>query len=363
MTVKVLIIDDSVVIRRLVSDVVNADPDLEVVDTAVNGRIGIEKITSLNPDIVTLDIEMPEMDGLETIKELRKTHPDLPVIMFSTLTERGSASTLEALARGATDYVTKPANVGSTMAAIAQVKEQLIPRLKALAPTDTAVSLKAGAPAAPRPGCASVNDLAPNRRTDAVVLGSSTGGPTALEEVFSSLEHPLPVPLFVVQHIPEVFSKLLADRLDRLSVMTVVEASDDMVAEPGVAYIARGGRHMDISERRGVVTVSLNDGPPVNSCRPAVDILFDSATKVYGPNQLGVVLTGMGQDGLVGCEALRDAGAPILVQDEASSVVWGMPGYVARAGLAHEILPIQHIGPRVAAWSANRTMPVGATSR
>ncbi len=363
MTTKVLIIDDSVVIRRLVADVVNADPDLEVIDTAVNGRIGLEKIAALDPDIVTLDIEMPEMDGLETIKELRNTHPDLPVIMFSTLTERGSASTLEALARGATDYVTKPANVGSTMAAIAQVKEQLIPRLKALAPTDPADSVRINTEPLTLLETANLDDLAPGRRTQAVILGSSTGGPTALEELFVSLERPLPVPLFIVQHIPEVFSKLLADRLDRLSTMTVVEASDAMVAEPGVAYIARGGLHMDISERRGVVTVNVHDGPQVNSCRPAVDILFASAAEVYGPNLLGVILTGMGQDGLAGCETFRDAGAPILVQDEASSVVWGMPGYVARAGLAHEILPIQQIGPRVAAWSTNSTMPVGATSR
>lgn len=358
--IKVLVVDDAVVIRKLVTDVINSDPDLEVIGTAPNGKIALAKLQQLNPDIMTLDIEMPEMDGLETLPELRKVHPDLPVIMFSTLTVRGSESTLEALARGATDYVAKPANVGSTTEALDTLREELLPRLKALVPgrIQTKESTITAA-------VKTTNTLSPTTHPgiEAVVLGTSTGGPTALETVLASMAKPLPVPLFIVQHIPETFSRLLAERLDKHCVMDVVEAADGMIAEGGTAYIAPGGLHMKISRRGTDVVIHVGDGPLVNSCKPAVDVLFESAVPVYGSHQLGVILTGMGQDGLVGCEGLSEAGAPILAQDEASSVVWGMPGYVAQKGLADEILPLEDVERRITTWVGKGAFLTGVGAR
>ncbi len=345
--IRVLVVDDSVVIRKLISSVINGDPDLEVVGTAAHGRIALSKINLLNPDIVTLDVEMPEMDGLETLTEIRKTDTKLPVIMFSTLTDRGSAITVEALSRGASDYVSKPANVGSATEALKQLRDELVPRIKALVPRATATRVKSAAELA---AAASSKRPGSSHRIEAVVIGASTGGPNALESVFGSLTRPLAVPVFIVQHIPPVFSGLLAERLDRQSPMHIVEAADGMIAEPGTAYLAAGGFHLTVVRHGTQVICALNEDPQVNSCRPSVDVLFGSSAGVYGANQLGVILTGMGHDGLDGCKTLRELGAPILSQDQETSVVWGMPAAVAEAGYADEVLPIQDVADRISVW-------------
>ena len=353
MTIKVLVVDDAVVIRKILVDIISADPELEVVGTASNGRIALTKIQALKPDIITMDVEMPELDGLGTLVELRKTDRLTPVIMFSTLTARGAGTTLDALAAGATDYVTKPSNVGKASEAIDQVTRELVPRLKALVPSRSLFADKATAPAAPKLRSAPSRA----RSVSAVVVGSSTGGPVALEAMLGSMTERLHVPMFIAQHMPPVFTGMLAERLDRRSVATVVEGTHGAIAEPGHVYLAPGGRHMTIGRANGRLVIQLNDDPLVNFCRPSVDVLFDSTASVLGANQLAVMLTGMGQDGLVGCTNLAAAGAEIIAQDEATSVVWGMPGCVAQAGLANLVIPINAIGSAVARRVAlNKTL-------
>lgn len=341
MTVRVLVVDDAVVIRKILTDIINADPDCEVVGTAANGKIALNKLDQLQPDIVTLDVEMPEMDGLDTLREIRRRDRRLPVVMFSTLTSRGAVTTLDALAAGASDYVAKPANVGSTTEAIDKVTHDLVPRLKALtgwsSPVQQPVASRESErpPASTRPGASGA--------VDAVVIGTSTGGPVALETVLGAITEPLPVPVFVVQHMPAMFTAMLAERLDRKCASTVVEAADAMAASPGGVYIAPGGHHMVVSGSPAAATIRIDDREPVHSCRPAVDVLFESTAEVYGGRQLAVVMTGMGQDGLRGCRSLAELGAEIFTQDEATSVVWGMPGYVTEAGLASRVLPLDAI--------------------
>ncbi|MBO9521512.1 MAG: chemotaxis response regulator protein-glutamate methylesterase [Nocardioidaceae bacterium] len=341
--VSVLVVDDSVVVRRLVSDVLAEDPAIEVVGTAVNGKIALEKIAQLGPDLVTLDIEMPVMDGLETLVALRAAHPRLPVIMFSTLTELGASATLDALERGANDYVTKPANVGSVTAAMDAVRAQLIPRIKALTGVRT--------PHVPAPAPARRVAPAVPARTgappDVVVIGSSTGGPDALATVIGALPADLPVPVAIVQHMPPVFTGLFAQRLDARSGLTVREAQDGDVLRPGTVLIAPGDHHLRLRSTPAGVVGRLDQGPQENYCRPAVDVLFRSATEIYGPRVLAVVLTGMGSDGARGAATIVEAGGSAIVQDQATSVVWGMPGAVVAAGVPAEVLPLADVGAAI----------------
>lgn len=346
---RVLIVDDAVVVRRIVSDVLTADPELEVVGTAANGKIGLAKIPQVNPDVITLDIEMPEMDGLETLVALRKLYPKLPVIMFSTLTARGASTTLDALARGANDYVTKPANVGSVAAAQQSLRDQLIPKIKALcgkmgrfAPSAASSNpMTARSVPAPRSGLVKAQPI------NVVAIGVSTGGPNALSEVLPAIPANFPVPIVIVQHMPPMFTKLLADRLN---VTCAIKVSEGVVGDPllpGYAYLAPGNFHMIVKRDLANLVLGLQQEPAENSCRPAVDVLFRSIVGIYGAGVLGVILTGMGQDGLRGCEMIRDAGGQVLAQDEKTSVVWGMPGLVANAGLADAVLPLNQIAAEI----------------
>jgi two-component system chemotaxis response regulator CheB len=344
--IRVLIVDDAVVIRRLVAEELNKDPALEVVGTAANGRIALARMAQVNPDVVILDVEMPELDGLATLKELRKTYPRLPVIMFSALTERGAEATLEALALGATDYFTKPTNTGGMDSSLEVIREQLVPEIKALC-GKPGPAAKGGAQGAlpvrppplagrPAPGLVRV-----------VAIGASTGGPNALAEVFRRLPADFPVPIVLVQHMPPMFTRLLAERLSAEFPIRVQEGGSGSLLQPGCAWIAPGDHHMIVARDGVRVRTQLHREPPENSCRPAVDVLFRSVAQAFGADTLAVVLTGMGQDGLRGCEAIREAGGQVLAQDEATSVVWGMPGYVARAGLADKVLPISLIGDEI----------------
>jgi two-component system chemotaxis response regulator CheB len=387
--ISVLVVDDSVVVRRLIVDALGGAENIEVVGTAANGLLAQAKIDQLKPDVITMDIEMPQMNGIEAVRELRKRHKQIPVIMFSTLSAAGASATLEALAAGATDYVTKPSNVGSVNESIAAVRSQLVPKIHALGGRRRVITPPAGppgrpasgltaAPARPRPGAApsraglpptgpgrpgaapatppgaparpAVKRSGPGGRVDILAIGSSTGGPDALTKVLTGIPADIPVPIVITQHMPPVFTKMFAERLDRSTPLHVVEAGDGMELTPGWAYIAPGDHHL-VLHRRGTATLTqLSSAPPENSCRPAVDVMFRSVSSLYGASAFATVLTGMGQDGRNGAKVLRDAGAEVLAQDEASSVVWGMPGAVVTAGLADEILPLD----RVAAFLVNR---------
>jgi len=343
--IRVLVVDDSAVVRRLVTTSLTLDTEIEVAGVAVNGREAIELVESLEPDAVTLDIEMPILDGLGALAEIRKRRPHLPVIMFSTLTEKGATKTLEALSLGASDFVTKPSNTTSMVESMTSVREQLIPKLKALVGARRIVG---PGRVKPTPPPAPVRVAEPSGRTPEVLLvGCSTGGPDALSRVLEGLPGTLPVPVLVVQHMPPLFTTMFAERLNRVSALTVREAVEGDVPKAGEVLIAPGGMHLRVRRSAGVVRGHLDEGPPENFCRPAVDALFRSAAEVYGGAAVALILTGMGSDGLIGCRLLAEAGARVVVQDEQSSVVWGMPGAVATAGLAHEVLPLDDIAGKI----------------
>ena len=338
--IRVLIVDDAATMRRLIAEALSADLGLEIAGTAPNGRLALDRIAAHAPDVVILDLEMPVMDGLQTLAELRKTHPRLPVIIFSALSARGARATLDALALGANDYVTK-VGAGSLEASMRHAREQLIPRIRALcAQADARVR-----PAAPsRPAPTRPRREGPYARIEVVAIGTSTGGPNALAEVLPGLPPGFPVPIVVVQHMPPLFTAHLAERLSARSALRVREGFPGAVLAPGEAWIAPGDQHMVVRRFGAEVRIALHSGPPENSCRPAADGLFRSVADAYGPGTLAVVLTGMGHDGTRGCERIRDAGGAVIAQDEESSTVWGMPGSVVRAGLAEAVLPLSQIG-------------------
>lgn len=349
--IRVMVVDDSVVIRRLVVHALESDPRIEVVGVASNGAIALTRIPHFSPDVITLDIEMPEMDGLEMLRQLRPQYPGIRVVMFSTLTERGASATLEALARGADDYVTKASNAGSLDVSLATLKTHLLPKIHQFF-----AAPEGGAATAARPqlvrrpeleGSAGPARTGPMKasKPEVVAIGISTGGPSALALVMPDIPGDFPLPIMIVQHMPPLFTRLLAERLDANCRLQVREAEQGDLLEPGKVYIAPGDYHMKLARRAAGVEVVLDQSPPENSCRPAVDVLFRSVREVYGGAVIGAVLTGMGQDGKRGCEVLKAAGAHILAQDEPSSVVWGMPGAVVGAGLADQVVPLNEIAP------------------
>lgn len=334
--IRVMVVDDSVVIRKLLTDIIAADDDFEVVGTASNGQIAIDKMARLAPDVLTLDVEMPVLDGIATLREMRARGLTKPAVMFSTLTERGASATLDAMALGAADYVTKPSNSGNFEESKERVRRELLPKLRALGRRSVPRTLdtRAKAPAVPVGGA---------MFCDIVAIGCSTGGPNALTEFLAALPGTFSVPIVITQHMPPVFTGLLAKRLDTVTDLHVVEAEHGMKLEAGTAYLAPGDYHMTVRGGVASSTIALDQEPPENSCRPAVDPLFRSVAKSHGRRTLAVVLTGMGHDGLVGVEWLKDAGAQVYVQDQATSVVWGMPGAVAEAGLADAVLPLDQL--------------------
>ena len=335
--VRVLVVDDSVVVRKLVCEALASSPEVAVAGTAFNGVTALEKIPQLNPDVITLDIEMPGMNGLQTLAEIRKRYPKLPVIMFSTLTERGASITLEALSLGASDYVTKPSNSESLAGAMEQVRRELVAKI---------VCLGFHRPSGPsRAVGARVVSL--GQRIDILAVGVSTGGPNALAKVIPSLPADLPVPVVIVQHMPPLFTRLLAERLNSQSKLPVREAEAGEPLEPGQVWIARGDYHMVVARKGANRIVDLNQDPPENSCRPAVDVLFRSVARSYGSNVLAVVMTGMGSDGARGAAQIREAGGEIFAQDEATSVVWGMPGAAVSAGVVDKICPLPEISHEI----------------
>lgn len=476
MAIRVMVVDDSSVIRKVVRSVIDAEPDMEVVEEASDGRAALQRLREIEPDVLTLDVEMPHLDGVETVRALRPGQRRLPVIMFSTLTERGAQVTVEALLSGANDYVHKP-SASNIADAQQQVRATLIPKIRALggrrlppsvaprtagsdavrpkldppdgghddavgdpgartaadsptttpaatapgdrsapgvAPRTAAADAEApavrpqrptadGRPASPRPngrsqplqrrsvgtsrqdGRSTVRTVARRSPTSPslgskaqrpgagatatthgarsapvarrapripapvglVVIGISTGGPNALAQLLPQLPGGLRVPVVVVQHMPPTFTRMLADRLDAASTVRVAEAQGGEIARPGEVWIAQGGRHLLVERTKAGPKLLLNDDPPVQSCRPAADLLFASAAEAYGAATLAVVMTGMGHDGLEGAAFVAEAGGVVLAQDEPSSVVWGMPGAVSRAGLADELLPLDRIAREI----------------
>jgi two-component system chemotaxis response regulator CheB len=306
--IRVLIVHEDVVARRLAAGVLGADPALAVVGTAPGGRIALAKVPRANPDVVVLDVAAPGADGQDTLAALRKAYPLLPVVLFGAA-HRPEADVREGARR---------------------LREDLVPRVKQsyarFAGPDRA--------AAPRP-------------VEVVAVGASTGGPPALAAVLGPLPLNCPVPIVVVQHVLPGFTAFVAERLAAQVRIGASQARAGEAIRPGHAWVAPGGQHMELVRGAEAVRVRLQQGPPENSCRPSVDVLFRSVAEAYGPGALAVVLTGMGKDGLRGCEAVRAAGGQVLVQDEASSVVWGMPGAVARAGLADAVLPLDGLAPEI----------------
>jgi two-component system, chemotaxis family, protein-glutamate methylesterase/glutaminase len=350
--IRVLVVDDSVVIRRLVSHALEQDPGIEVVGTASNGAIGLQRIPQLNPDVITLDIEMPEMDGLEMLRRIRVEYPHVRVIMFSTLTERGAAVTLQALTLGADDYVAKVSNEGSLDRSMVRLREELVPKIRQFFQFPGQGRGSDQAPsAAVAPASAPPRSVPPlfsaKKRPKVVVIGVSTGGPTALGAILPQLPQDFPLPVLVVQHMPPLFTHLLAERLNASCRLSVREASQNDPVAAGTILIAPGDFHMKVVSNGNGVRVHLDQSPHLNSCRPAVDALFSSVGEVYGGAVTAAVLTGMGQDGLRGVQILKAQGGTVLAQDEASSVVWGMPGAVVGAGLADSVLPLEQVVPEI----------------
>lgn len=348
--ISVVVADDSALVRRLVSGVLNDAPDIHVIGLAHNGAQAIERVAELQPDLLTLDIEMPVMDGLTAMRELHRRFPRLPVIMVSTLTQQGAVITLDALAAGARDYVTKPTNSASLADSLGELRDQLVPRVRALTTRRASLASSPRVSARPPQGripppVAREKRRASLRPTQILAIGSSTGGPDALARVLGSITERPGVPIVAVQHMPPVFTGMLAQRLSKLGPITVEEAEDGQQLSPGVMYLAPGGRHLEIQRRGAGVVTRLHDKDPENYSRPSVDVLFRSVAEVYPGSAIGVILTGMGHDGRAGCERMAAEGSLIVAQDQDSSVVWGMPGAVAEAGLADAILSLDTIGP------------------
>jgi two-component system, chemotaxis family, protein-glutamate methylesterase/glutaminase len=335
--IRVLIVDDSVVVRKLLAEALGASAEIKVAGTASSGAIALARIPQVNPDVITLDVEMPGLNGLQTLIEIRKLYPKLRVIMFSTLTEQGAAVTLEALSEGASDYVTKPTNTASLAAAMEQVRRVLVEKIVALGRHHVAAA----------PPVSPIRRALIDRPIEVLAIGTSTGGPNALAAVLPHLPEAFPVPIVIVQHMPPLFTRLLAERLDAQSKLAVKEAEAGETLKPGQAWIARGGYHMTVQRKGAGTWIDLNQEAPENSCRPAVDVLFRSVAQAYGPNVLAVVMTGMGSDGARGAANIRDAGGEILAQDEPSSVVWGMPGAVVSSGLADKVCSLAELSQEI----------------
>ena len=353
--VRVLIVDDSALVRRILTEVLSADPTLEVAGTASDAYMAREKIKQLNPDVLTLDVEMPKMDGVTFLRNLMRLRP-MPVVMVSTLTEHGAEVTLDALAVGAIDYLPKPKiDIAATLTDYA---DELRAKIRSAAtarvrPYTGSATVNGGGAVAPRLGVDAVLAKAAPRRqfrtTDRIIaIGASTGGTEAIKEVLVQLPADTPG-VVITQHIPKAFSTPFARRMDACCQMTVYEAEDGQVILPGHVYIAPGDQHLLVVRDGARYVCRLDNGPPVNRHKPSVDVLFRSVAQQAGRSAIGVLLTGMGKDGAVGLKEMRDAGSPTIAQDEATSVVWGMPGEAVAIGAAAETLALGEVAARLTA--------------
>lgn len=349
---RILIVDDSAVMRSLLRTVLRLEARYDVVGTASDGNSALAAVGTLHPDLILLDVEMPVMDGLETLRKLRERGHKIPVIMCSSLTQRGARVTIEALASGASDYVAKPSGQSGPAEATAALARELLPKIAALTASafpQPVIPIPIRLSHGPVAGAPSANEQI-SSVPSLVAIGVSTGGPAALDIVLPALPANFPLPILVVQHMPELFTRLLAERLNERCPLAVREASEGNPVIPGTIYIARGNWHLEIvgsTRSAQPATLRLTQAAPENHCRPAVDVLFRSAAAVYGSGVLAVVLTGMGSDGLESARIVRARGGTVLAQDQATSAIWGMPGAVVRAGLAQRVLPVQAIVPEI----------------
>jgi two-component system chemotaxis response regulator CheB len=359
--IRVMVVDDAVVVRGLFARWVEAEADLELVASLRSGRQAVDQLERADPDVVVLDVEMPELDGIAALPLLLAKKRDLVVIMASTVTRRNAEISLRALSLGAADYIPKPTSTREVTTSL-DFRRELIEKIRVLGrrakrlrpQTPPAAAAKQALPADLR------IDLAAGEAREIVLLplpgtpprvlliGASTGGPQALNSVVTQIGGVLErAPVLITQHMPPMFTAILAEHLTRLAGRPVREAQDGEEINAGGIYIAPGGRHMKVARRDGIAVIALDDGPPINFCKPSVDPLFASAAEIWGHKVLGLVLTGMGADGLAGARAIVDAGGTVVAQDEATSVVWGMPGQVAHAGLCSALLPLAEIGPKL----------------
>lgn len=357
---RILIVDDSVVMRSLLRQVLSADSRIEIAGTASDGQAALRIMETVKPDLILLDIEMPGMDGLTALERIRSMDRRIPVIMCSTLTKHGASVTIEALARGASDYVTKPSGPGGREEASRRLQQDLVPKILALTghssvtraamPSPLAPVQRGVAPSQPQPQSQQITAV-----PTVVVIGVSTGGPAALDIVLPNIPADFPLPILLVQHMPQLFTKMLAERLDTRCPLHVCEAEPGNLVVPGKIYVARGDWHMEMVSDRPKnaphegrkVSVRLTQTPPENHCRPSVDVLFRSAAELYGNGTLAVMLTGMGSDGLEGSRKIRALGGTLLAQNQETSAVWGMPGAVVHAGLAQRVLPLAGIASEI----------------
>lgn len=336
--IRVLLIDDSAVVRGVWRRILEPEPDIEVVASSGNGRLGVEALSASPADVAILDVEMPEMDGLTALPLLRAACPGLKIIMASTLTTRGAKVTLQALSLGAADYIAKPTSLTHS-GALTSVAQELIAKVRALGrpvrPGPEALTPRA----TPRPSTVMPRVLA---------IASSTGGPNALSSVLRGLPAGFMLPILIAQHMPPTFTAMLAEHLGKDSGRPSCQAESGTSVRAGEIYVAPGDYHMIVAATSQGPVIDLNQGPRENFCRPAADPLLRSVAVVYGPAALVTVLTGMGEDGRRGSEAVVRAGGTVIAQDQATSVVWGMPGAVAQAGLAAAILPLDEIPRHIA---------------
>jgi len=345
--IKVIVVDDSALMRKVISDIINAQSEMEVIDIAKNGEELLIKISRLTPDVITLDIEMPKMNGRETLKELKKNNMNIPVIMLSSISKSGTESTMECLALGAFDFIAKPSGVISLD--FEKVRDELVQKIKlAFLQNQSNISkatekkFKVNTEIYNRAPTRALNALA--RNIEAVVIGASTGGPKALYQVITALPDNIGVPVLVVQHMPVGFTKAFAERLNSNSKLKVVEASDGDLIENNIVYIAPGGYHMEIGSGK---RIQLNTEPTIWGVRPAVDKLFISATKVYGARLLSIVLTGMGRDGAKGTTAIKDSGGVTIAEHESTCIIYGMPKAAFETGKVDEIVPLPNIADEI----------------
>ena len=379
--IHVLVADDSSIMRRMIAQSLNSHTDFGSIDSAKDGAEAIAFFKSQKPDVILLDVEMPKVSGLEALKAIRELDKLIPVIMFGTNSPRNAAERNVAIEAGATDYVIKPANAGHIATVLDYLQKQVVSRLlewgtrsiqcKQQKVRDNSVdperSLPVDAKNAQRMPVDSLSRSATtptqklNETISAVAIGASTGGPNALAELICQLPANIGVPILIVQHMPPLFTQLLAERLDQRSALKVQEGYDGAIVKPGEVWIAPGDEHMTLVRQGNHVMLKTDKNPPENSNRPAIDVLFRSLANVYGSHCLAVILTGMGRDGTAGCRTLKECGAEILVQNEASSIVWGMPGSVVASGLADSVLSLQNIaqtiikrtiGPRILSFGA-----------
>jgi two-component system chemotaxis response regulator CheB len=340
--IRVLLVDDSLLIRRALRECFRTDPEIEVVGVAESGLRALEQIEQLNPDVVTLDIEMPDMDGLETLRTLRARGSELPVIIFSKHTSHGASITMEALELGASDVVAKPVAHGGKGSPCEIVKRQLRSRIRALGRRRNRLAHFAHESKG-LDNAEPTRIFTVNRPLSAVAIAISTGGPSALIEVVTQLSPALNVPIFITQHMPPVFTRYLAERLAAKGPLRAVEAQAGMPVESGVIYVAPGDFHMQVNDIGDQRLLALSQAPHENSCRPSADVMLRSLGDVYGEQLLSIVMTGMGQDGRNGCEYVKESGGIVIAQDEASSLVWGMPRSVIAANLHHAVVPLDSI--------------------